>query len=106
MNYFFHQLGRSLGVFFRTIRAFVSRKLMGITTTLRRLTNFSRHATKVASSSLQGVVSATQKPTSQADYVETGHLFISKALIIRVLLVLVAIAVIGYVVVWLTACPS
>ncbi len=100
MNYFFHQLGRSLGVFFRTIRAFVSRKLMGITTTLRRLTNFSRHATKVASSSLQGVVSATQKPTSQADYVETGHLFISKALIIRVLLVLVAIALIGYFVVW------
>ena len=100
MNYFLHQLSRSIGVFFRTIRAFFSRKIMGITTMLRRLTNFSRHATKVASSSLQGVVSAAQKPTSQSDYVETGKLYISKALIIRVLLALVAIALIGYFVVW------
>ena len=100
MSYFFHQLSRSLGVFFRTIRAFVSRKLMGLTTTFRRLTNFSRHATKVASSSLQGVVSATQKPTSQADYVETGHLYISKSLIIRLLLGVAAIALIGYFLVW------
>lgn len=73
---------------------------MGLTSSLRRLTNFSRHATKVASSSLQGVVSAAQKPTSQADYVETGHLYISKALIIRILLALVALALIGYFVVW------
>ena len=100
MNYFFHQLSRSIGVFFRTIRAFFSRKIMGITSMLRRLTNFSRHATKVASSSLQGVVSAAQKPTSQSDYVETGRLYISKALIIRILLALIAIALIGYFVVW------
>ena len=100
MNFFFHQLSRSIGVFFRTIRAFFSRKIMGITSMLRRLTNFSRHATKVASSSLQGVVSAAQKPTSQADYVETGQLYISKALIIRILLALIAIALIGYFVVW------
>ena len=100
MNFFFHQLSRSIGVFFRTIRAFFSRKIMGITSMLRRLTNFSRHATKVASSSLQGVVSAAQKPTSQSDYVETGQLYISKALIIRILLVLVALALIGYFIVW------
>ena len=100
MGYFFHQLSRSIGVFFRTIRAFFSRKIMGITSMLRRLTNFSRHATKVASSSLQGVVSAAQKPSSPSDYVETGQLYISKALIIRILLVIVAIALIGYFVVW------
>ncbi len=100
MNFFFHQLSRTLGVFFRTIRAFFSRKIMGVTSMLRRLTNFSRHATKVASSSLQGVVTAAQNPSGPSDYVETGHLYISKSLIIRVLLAIVALALIGYFVVW------
>ena len=100
MNYFFSQLTRSIGVFFRTVRAFFTRKLMGLTSLLRRMTNFSRHATKVASSSLQGVMSAAQKPTSPSDYVETGHLFISKALIIRLILGLVAVGLIVYFLVW------
>ena len=100
MNFFFQQLTRSIGVFFRTIRAYFTKKLMGITSMLRRLTNFSRHATKVASSSLQGVMSAAQKPQAKEDYVETGHLFISKALIIRLLLGLAAVALIVYFIVW------
>ena len=100
MGYFFSQLTRSIGVFFRTLRAFFVRKMMGITTAIRRLTNFSRHATKVAASSIQGVVGAAQKPTSPSDYVETGHLYISKALIIRVLLIIIALVLIVYFVVW------
>ncbi len=100
MSYFFSQLTRSIGVFFRTLRAFFVRKMMGITTTIRRITNFSRHATKVAASSLQGVVGAAQKPTSPSDYVETGRLYISKALIIRVVLIIAALFLIIYFVVW------
>ena len=100
MQYFFSQLTRSIGIFFRTIRAFISRKLMGLASLFRRLTNFSRHAPKIATTSVQEVVSAAQKPTSAADYVETGRLFISKALILRVILVLAAIGVIGYFLVW------
>ena len=73
---------------------------MGVTTALRRVTNFSRNATKAASSSLQEVVSAAQNPTSKSDYVETGNLFISKALIIRLLLGLIALGLIVYFLVW------
>ena len=100
MNFFFHQLGRSISVFFRTLRAFFSRKIVGLGSQLRRLTNFSRHATKAASSSLQGVMSAAQKPTSPSDYVETGRLYISKALIIRILLAIVALGLIIYFLAW------
>jgi hypothetical protein len=100
LNYLFYQITRSIGVFFRTLKAFFSRKIMGLGSQLRRLTNFSRHATKAASSSLQGVVSAAQKPTGPSDYVETGRLYISKALIMRVILGLIALALIVYFVVW------
>ena len=100
MSYFFTQLRRSIGVFFRTIRAFVSRKLMGVAAAVRRVTNFSRHATKAATNSLQDVVSAAQSPTGPSDYVETGRLFISKALIIRILLGFVALGLIVYFLVW------
>ena len=58
MGYFFSQLTRSIGVFFRTLRAFFVRRLMGVTTFFRRLLNFSRHATKAAASSLQDVMTA------------------------------------------------
>ena len=100
MNYFFSRISRAIGVFFRTIRAFVSRKLMGIASGLRRLTNFSRHATKAATSSLQEIATAAQEPSSKSDYVETGNLLISKALIVRIVLIIVAVGLIGYFLVW------
>ena len=100
MNPFFQRIVRSIGVLFRTIRAFFSRKLMGLTSALNRLTNFSRIATKAASTSLQGMATAAQNPSSPEDYVETGKLLISKALIIRIILILVAVGLIGYFVVW------
>ncbi len=100
MNYIFFQITRAIGVFFRTLRAFFARKIMGVGARLRRLTNFSRHATKAATSSLQGVMTAAQKPTQPSDYVETGRLYISKALIVRVLVGLVALVLIIYFVIW------
>ncbi len=93
-------MGRSIGIFFRTLRAFFSRKLMSFVSILRRLTNFSRYATKAASASLQGVASAAQNPSKPSDYVETGKLLISKSLIIRIILILIALALIGYFVIW------
>ena len=100
MNYLLYQLTRSVATFFRTLRAFFTRKIVGIGARLRRLTNFSRHATKAASASLQGVVSAAQKPTGPEDYVETGRLYIAKSLIIRVILGLFAVGLIVYFLVW------
>ncbi len=100
MNFFLNQLTRSIGVFIRTFRAYFRRRIVGAVARVRRLTNLSRNATKAASSSLQGVMSAAQKPTQPSDYVETGRLFISKALIIRVLLLLVALFLLVYFVIW------
>ena len=100
MNYVLTQITRIFGVFFRTLRSFFLRRIVGLGAWVRNFTNVSRHASKVASSTLQGVMSATQKPTQASDYVETGRLYISKALIIRVLLVLVALALAIHFVVW------
>lgn len=99
-SYLWYQISRSVATFFRTLRAFFVRKAVSIASRFRRLTNFSRHATKAASSSLQGVVSAAQKPTGPDDYVETGRLYIAKSLIIKIVLTLVAIALILYFLVW------
>ncbi len=99
-SYLFTQLGRSLGVFLRTIRAFMARQLMRVTSRLRRLANISRSATKVASSTMQGAMSATQKPTRREDYLETDRLFISKAFLIRVALGLVVLGLLVYFLVW------
>ncbi len=94
------QLIRSLGIFFRTIRAFFNRKLVGIWARLRRLTNFSRQATKVASDSLQSAAAITKPPATRKDYLETGQLFISKRLILMVIVGLVLFALVAYFVIW------
>ncbi|MBR4544738.1 MAG: TolC family protein [Oscillibacter sp.] len=100
LRFLLTQLSRSVGVFGRTIRAYVSRKTVGVTTKLRRLGNFSQSVSKTATSSVQSVVSAAQRPTKREDYVEVGRLLISKALIIRVLLALVLFGMFVYFVAW------
>ena len=100
LRFLLTQLSRSAGVVFRTIRAFFSRKLVGVTTRLRKLGNFSQNISKTATSSVQSVVSAAQSPTKREDYIEIGRLLVSKALIIRVLLALFAFGLLIYFVVW------
>ena len=100
LSYLWNQLIRSFGMFFRTIRAFFQRLVMGIYARIRTLTNFSRHATRVATKGLQDAVSIAQKPTKREDYVETQRLFISKALILKLALLLVAVGLAAYFLVW------
>ena len=95
-----NQMSRSVGVFFRTIRAFFNRRIMAVSTYLRRVTNFSRHAMKVATNSMQTVASAVKKPTRREDYVETSQLFIAKSFLIKMALLLAALGLIGYFLVW------
>ena len=94
------QLTNSFGIFFRTIRAFFTRKLVGVGSYLRRITNFSRHATKVASASLQGAATAVKKPTKREDYIETRRLFISKSFLLLLAIGIVLVALLIYFVVW------
>ena len=100
LNHLFTQFLRSFGIFFRTIRAFFTRQLVGLGARIRRMTNFSRQATKVASASLQSAVAAAKKPTKREDYVETKRLFLSKAFLLRVALGLIALGLLLYFVVW------
>lgn len=95
-----NQMSRTVGVFFRTIRAFFNRRIMAVSTYLRRVTNFSRHAMKVATNSMQTVASAVKKPTRREDYVETSQLFIAKSFLIKMALLLAALGLIGYFLVW------
>ena len=100
LSYLLRQLINSCGIFFRTIRAFFTRKLVGLWSYLRRITNFSRQATKVASSSLQGAAAAVKKPTKREDYIETRRLFISKSFLLLLAIGLVVLALLIYFVIW------
>ncbi len=100
LSYLLRQLTNSLGIFFRTIRAFFTRKLVGAQSYLRRITNFSRQATKVASASLQGAAAAVKKPTKREDYIETRRLFISKSFLILLAIGAVLLGLLIYFVVW------
>lgn len=96
LSYLFRQLINSFGIFFRTIRAFFTRKLAGASATVRRMTNFSRKATKVANDSFQGAAAAIKKPSKREDYIETGRLFISKSFLILALLGAIALGLLIY----------
>lgn len=73
---------------------------MGFTSYIRRITNFSRQATKVASKSVQGAAAAVKKPTKREDYIETSRLFISKSFLILAAVGLVLLGLVIYFIVW------
>lgn len=100
LSYLLRQLTNSFGIFFRTIRAFFTRKLVGAWSYLRRITNFSRQATKVATTSFQGVATAMKKPSKREDYIETQRLFISKSFLILLAVKLVLIGLLFYFFIW------
>ena len=94
------QLTSSLGIFFRTARAFFTRKLVGAWSYLRRITNFSRQATKAATTSFQGAAAAVKKPTKREDYIETQRLFISKSFLILLAAGLILTGLLVYFLIW------
>lgn len=73
---------------------------MGIAAYFRRITNFSRSATKVAADSVQGAAAAMKKPTKREDYIETKRLFISKSFLLYLAIGLVLIGLLIYFVAW------
>ena len=99
-SHFFRQLFGSFGIFFRTIRAFFTRRLNGLGARLRGMLNFSRHATKVATESFQGAAAAIKKPTKREDYIETKRLFISKSFLIKLVIGLIILGCLIYFLVW------
>ena len=100
LSHMLRQFFNSFGIFFRTIRAFFTRKLVGLWAYVRRITNFSRQATKVATTSFQGAAAAVKKPTKREDYIETQRLFISKSFLILLAIVVVLLVLLGYFVIW------
>lgn len=100
LSHLLNQMFRSIGVFFRTFRAFFTRKLAGLVTYVRRFTNFSRHATKAAAASLQGAAAAIKKPSRREDYIETQRLLISKSFLILLLLGLIGLGMLAYFFLW------
>ncbi len=94
------QLISSFGIFFRTIKAFFTRRLMSVAAYFRRITNFSRQATKVANASFQGAAAAVKKPTKREDYIETQRLFISKSFLILAAIALVVFGLFMYYIGW------
>lgn len=100
ISYLFKQLFNSFGVFFRTIRAFFTRQLNGLGSRMRRMTNFSRHATKVASESFQAAATAMKPPTKREDYIETKGLFVAKSFLLKLLIGLIILGCLIYFLIW------
>ena len=100
LSHLMTQLLRSFGIFFRTIRAFVTRRLVGIWARVRRMTNLSRQATRIAADSMQSVAALAKKPSGRSDYIETKRLLIAKKLLLLLTVGLIAAALLVYFVVW------
>lgn len=100
LSYLFRQLINSFGIFFRTIRAFFTRKFVGLGARIRRITNFSRQATKVASDSFQNAATALKKPTKREDYIETRRLYVAKSFLILLALGIAGAIALIYFFVW------
>lgn len=96
----FQQLINSVGVVWRTLRAFFARQFMGISARFRRITSFSRQAAKLVPKAMSSVALAGKKPTKREDFVETKRLFVSKSFIVLLLVGLVAFGLLVYFVIW------
>ena len=100
LSQFIRQLLSSFGIFFRTIRAFFTRRVGNAEAYGRRLTSVSRYANKVAVTSFKGAAVAVKKPTKREDYIETKRMFISKSFLVALGVGLVALVLLLYFVVW------
>ena len=96
----FNKLGMAGMVFFRTIRAFFNRRISAIYARFRQMTNVSRGATKLATTSIQNAAVITQKPTKREDYIEAGSLLVSKSFIIKIIIAIVVAILLVYFVIW------
>ena len=95
-----NQLTQSVTVFFRTIKAFFSRRIMGVTARIRQMTNLTRGASKIATTSFQSAAAATQKPTKREDYIETGALLVAKSFLLKLVIAIVAAILLCYFFLW------
>ena len=94
------QLSASIGVVFRTIRAFFTRQIYTVVARVRSATNLTRQASRVAPKMLKTVTDASQKPSKREDYFETGQLYIAKSLVVFIILGLILLGVVFKFVAW------
>lgn len=106
----FAQLLSSIGVVFRTIRAYFMRGIVGVGARIKRFTSASRYAAKAVPKAMSSVAVAGNKPTKKEDYIETNQLFIAKSLLVIVIAGIIIAALLIYFFVfpwiqsrWLTA---
>ncbi|MDR1217176.1 MAG: peptidoglycan DD-metalloendopeptidase family protein [Oscillospiraceae bacterium] len=83
----------SLGIIFRTIRAFFTRRLMGVIARIRRLGSASRYAAKALPKAVGAVTLAAKKPSKREDYFETKRLYIAKSLIAAIVIIVILLGV-------------
>lgn len=87
----FQQLFASVGVVYRTIRAFFVRALSGVVARVRSATSLTRQAARVAPAMVRAAATAGKKPTRREDYIETKQLFVSKSFLLLAGLATVAV---------------
>ncbi|MBQ3076563.1 MAG: hypothetical protein IJC43_01770, partial [Clostridia bacterium] len=100
LSRFFRQLFASVGVVFRTIRAYFTRTLTGATARFRSATSLTRQAAQLGPAMMKTAANAGKKPTKREDYIETEQMFISKSFLIMAVALILALAVLFYWVGW------
>lgn len=96
----FGRLFSSLATVARMFREFITRQVTRLWAAFRRATSLTTQAAKAMPKALSAVAATSTKPSKRSDYVETKRLFIAKKFIVIGLLVLIALALLIYFVVW------
>ena len=97
---FLQQIYSSVGVVFRTFRAFFTRQFMGVRARIRRITSFSRQAARLIPKAMSSLAVAGQKPSSRKDFIETKRLFVAKSLLVMLVVGLVVLILFLYFIAW------
>ncbi|MGN0706440.1 MAG: hypothetical protein ACI4JC_00355 [Faecalibacterium sp.] len=103
-SHLLRQIVLSIGVVFRTIRAFFVRQIYTVFARVKSATSLTRQASKIAPQLLKTASAAGQKPTRREDYVETGQLYIAKSLIVMVVIGLILLALLFRFAAWPLLC--
>ena len=100
LSLLFERLSQAVLIFFRTFKAFFTRRIAGLVARFRQLTNLTRGARKLATTSIESAATVTQKPTKREDYIEAGALLVSKAFLIKLIIGLVVALLLIYFLIW------
>ncbi len=97
---FFNRLWKALSLGVRMLKNILLRPFRAIYFQIQRSASLSRQAAQAAPKLAKSIAKVKLKPENRSDYIETRGAFIAKPLFIMIIVVIFAIAMLGYFIVW------